>query len=154
MNLPQHARDLEFSVETNTVYGLSEKRLFRYDLSLGELEWLSKEQHEVFNFSISDGGTLIFSEGTEEYWALKSLDLFSLKITDLNINAFSARQFNGNLYFTKFHEKGLWKKDLHTGVVEKLFEDIGRVRAVEQAPDGFIYIAVEDKGIFKIIPES
>lgn len=124
VNLPEHARELEFSAKTNTVYGLSEKRLFRYDLSLGELEWLSKEQHEVFNFSISDDDTLIYSEGNKEYWALKSLDLFTLKITDLNINAFSARQFNGNIYFTKFHEKGLWKKDLHTGVVEKLFADI------------------------------
>ncbi|MEW6989636.1 winged helix-turn-helix domain-containing protein [Colwelliaceae bacterium 6441] len=124
VNLPKHAREVEFSVETNTLYGLSEKRLFRYDLSLGELEWLSKEQHEVFNFSISDDGTLLFSEGSKEYWTLKSLDLFTLKITNLGINAFSVRQYNGNLYFTKFHEKGLWKKDLHTGGVEKIFEDI------------------------------
>lgn len=98
--------------------------MFRYDLSLGEIEWLSKEQHEVFNFSISDDGTLLFSEGNNEYWALKSLDLFTLKITDLNINAFSSRQFNGILFFTRFHEKGLWKKDLQTGVDEKVFEDI------------------------------
>ena len=34
---------------------------------------------------------------------------------------------------------------------EKLFEDIGRLRDVKQAPDGFIYIAVEGKGIYKII---
>ncbi len=34
---------------------------------------------------------------------------------------------------------------------EKLFEDIGRVRNVVQAPDGYIYIAVEDKGIFRIV---
>ncbi len=35
---------------------------------------------------------------------------------------------------------------------EKLFPDVGRVRNVCQAPDGYIYIAVEGKGIFKIIP--
>ena len=34
---------------------------------------------------------------------------------------------------------------------EKLFQDIGRVRNVVQAPDGYIYIAVEGKGIYKII---
>lgn len=124
VSLPKHARELEFSVETNTLYGLSEKRLFRYDLSVGELEWLSKEQHEVINFSISDAGTLLFSEGKNEYWILKSLDLFTLKMTNLNINAFSARQVDGSLFFTKFHEKGLWKKNLQTGDVEKIFEDI------------------------------
>lgn len=34
---------------------------------------------------------------------------------------------------------------------EKLFEGIGRLRDVVQAPDGFIYIAVEGQGIYKII---
>ena len=34
---------------------------------------------------------------------------------------------------------------------EKLFEDIGRVRNVVQAPDGYIYIAIEGKGIYKIV---
>ncbi|WP_304201519.1 PQQ-dependent sugar dehydrogenase [Flavobacterium alvei] len=35
---------------------------------------------------------------------------------------------------------------------QKIATDIGRVRNVAQGPDGFIYIAVEGKGIFKIIP--
>ncbi|MGB1451308.1 MAG: PQQ-dependent sugar dehydrogenase, partial [Marinirhabdus sp.] len=35
---------------------------------------------------------------------------------------------------------------------EKIAEDIGRVRNVRQAPDGFIYIAVEGDGIYKVIP--
>ena len=37
---------------------------------------------------------------------------------------------------------------------EKLMEDIGRVRTVVQAPDGFIYVAVEFKGIYRITPTS
>lgn len=36
---------------------------------------------------------------------------------------------------------------------EKVAEGIGRVRNVKQAPDGFIYIAVEGSGIFKVIPQ-
>ncbi|GEQ86102.1 pyrroloquinoline-quinone glucose dehydrogenase [Patiriisocius marinistellae] len=36
---------------------------------------------------------------------------------------------------------------------KKIAEDIGRVRNVEQAPDGYIYIAVEGDGIYKVIPE-
>ena len=35
---------------------------------------------------------------------------------------------------------------------QKIASDIGRVRNVMQGPDGFIYIAVEGKGILKIIP--
>lgn len=36
---------------------------------------------------------------------------------------------------------------------EKLFDGIGRVRNVRQAPDGYLYVAVEGNGIFKIVPK-
>ena len=37
---------------------------------------------------------------------------------------------------------------------EKLLEGIGRVRDVFQSPDGDIYVSVEGKGIFKLIPKQ
>jgi glucose/arabinose dehydrogenase len=36
----------------------------------------------------------------------------------------------------------------------KLLEGIGRVRNVIQGPDGYIYVAVEGKGIYKIVPQN
>ena len=36
---------------------------------------------------------------------------------------------------------------------ERLFKNIGRLRNVVQAPDGYIYVAVEGKGIYRIVPE-
>lgn len=35
---------------------------------------------------------------------------------------------------------------------QKIATDVGRLRSVAQAPDGYIYIGVEGKGILKIIP--
>mgnify|MGYP003868096541 CR=1 FL=1 len=37
---------------------------------------------------------------------------------------------------------------------EKLLENIGRVRCVRQAPDGFIYVAVQNLGIVRLTPSS
>lgn len=37
---------------------------------------------------------------------------------------------------------------------EKLLDGEGRVRCVKQGPDGLIYVAVEGKGIFKLIPNN
>ena len=37
---------------------------------------------------------------------------------------------------------------------EKLLEDIGRVRHVRQGPDGYIYVSVEGKGIYRLEPDS
>jgi len=36
---------------------------------------------------------------------------------------------------------------------EKLLEGLGRVRTVKQAPDGYIYVAIEQLGIVRIVPE-
>ena len=37
---------------------------------------------------------------------------------------------------------------------EKLLTDLGRVRDVRQGPDGLVYIAIEGKGIYKLIPKD
>ena len=36
----------------------------------------------------------------------------------------------------------------------KLLPDIGRVRNVRQGPDGYIYVAVEGKGIYRLVPDA
>lgn len=36
----------------------------------------------------------------------------------------------------------------------KIAEDIGRVRNVKMGPDGFIYVSIEGRGIFKIVPNE
>jgi len=35
---------------------------------------------------------------------------------------------------------------------EKILDKIGRVRDVNQGPDGYLYLNVEGKGVVKIIP--
>ncbi len=37
---------------------------------------------------------------------------------------------------------------------EKLMEGMGRVRHVKEGPDGLIYVAVEGKGIYKLLPKT
>lgn len=37
---------------------------------------------------------------------------------------------------------------------EKLLPEIGRVRDIKEGPDGFMYIAVEGKGIYKLVPNK
>ncbi|APQ18472.1 PQQ-dependent sugar dehydrogenase [Maribacter hydrothermalis] len=37
---------------------------------------------------------------------------------------------------------------------EKLMDGLGRVRAVKEGPDNLIYVAVEGKGIYKLIPQN
>jgi aldose sugar dehydrogenase len=65
--------------------------------------------------------------------------------------------WKGNLLVGSLKFQYLERLVLSDGKVvkrEKLLDKIGRVRDVIQAPDGYIYVAVEGKGIYKIIPEK
>lgn len=37
---------------------------------------------------------------------------------------------------------------------EKLLDGMGRVRNVKQGPDGYIYVGIEGKGIYKLVPKN
>ncbi len=55
----------------------------------------------------------------------------------------------------KFNYVELVKLDGKTVVGrEKIAQDIGRVRNVKMGPDGFIYIAVEGDGIYRLVPKN
>ena len=44
-------------------------------------------------------------------------------------------------------------KDNKVTYREKLIDGMGRVRSVDQGPDGFIYVGIEGKGVFKLLPK-
>lgn len=67
------------------------------------------------------------------------------------------REWKGNLLVgsLKFqYLERLILKDNKVIYREKLMPNLGRVRAVKQGPDGYIYVAVEGKGIYKLIPNT
>jgi len=66
-------------------------------------------------------------------------------------------EFKGNLLVgsLKFQYLDLCVLDGNKIVSEKKFiEGLGRVRSIEQGPDGYIYVGVENVGIVKIIPKK
>lgn len=66
-------------------------------------------------------------------------------------------QWKGNLLVGSLSFQYLERMELNGNSVtyrEKLMENVGRVRNVKQGLDGYIYVAVEGKGIFKLVPNS
>ena len=58
----------------------------------------------------------------------------------------------GALVFQYIERIGL--KDNKVISRSKIAEDLGRPRDVKQGPDGYIYVSIENKGIYKIIPKE
>lgn len=65
-------------------------------------------------------------------------------------------KWKGNLLVGSLSFQYLERLELKNNKVsyrEKLLDGMGRVRNVRQGPDGFIYVGIEGKGIFRLVPK-
>ncbi|MCF7567762.1 PQQ-dependent sugar dehydrogenase [Sabulilitoribacter arenilitoris] len=113
----------------------------------------------VISYGINYSGTtftdITEKEGMEQplfYWVPSIAPSGMAIVNSDNYPDWKGNVLVGSLKF-KYLER-LVLKDNKVIKREKLFEDIGRVRNVVQAPDGYIYVAVEGNGIVKIVPEK
>ena len=113
----------------------------------------------VITYGINYSGTPITDitekEGMEQpvYYWVPSIGPSGM--TFVNSDKYPA--WNGNLLVGSLAFQYLERLELENNKVvyrEKLMEDVGRVRNVRQGPDGFIYVAVEGKGIYRLTPNN
>lgn len=114
----------------------------------------------LVTFGVNYSGTTITDktemEGMEQpihYW-LPSIAPSGM--TFITTDIYGAA-WNGSLLVGSLKFQYLERLELESSKVikrEKLTEDIGRVRDVKEGPDGLIYLAVEGKGIYKLVPKS
>lgn len=65
--------------------------------------------------------------------------------------------WNNNLFVGSLKFQYLNRIELHGNKVvkeEKLLEGLGRVRSIEEGPDGYLYIGIENLGIVKLYPNK
>ena len=113
----------------------------------------------VISYGINYNGTILTDltekEGMEQplfYW-IPSIAPSGMAFVTSN----KYPDWKGNLLVGALKFQYLERMVLENGKVvkrEKIAEKIGRVRDVVQAPDGYIYMAVEGKGIVKIVPKN
>ena len=73
------------------------------------------------------------------------------------VNSKKYPDWKGNLLVGSLAFQYLERLELKNNKVvyrEKLLDGLGRVRNVRQAPDGHIYVAIEGKGIYKLVPKN
>jgi glucose/arabinose dehydrogenase len=105
-----------------------------------------------------DGSTL--TELTEKEGMEQPLYYFKPSIGPSGfafVNTDKYKDWNGSLLIGSLSFNYLERLVLEKNKVvrrEKIVDKIGRLRNVKIGPDGFIYIAVEGKGILKLIPQS
>ena len=79
-----------------------------------------------------------------------------VNIKDEDLNSKKYYDWNGSILVGSlkymYLERLVLDQNNNVKYREKVAENIGRVRDVKISPDGFIYLAVDNKGIFKIVP--
>lgn len=112
----------------------------------------------VISYGINYNGTT-FTNKTEQagmeqpdlYWVPSIAPCGSTFVTGDRYPAWKGDLLVGSLRF-KYVNRCIVENNKIVGE-EKLFKNIGRVRAVEVGPDGYIYVSVENPGfIFRVVP--
>ena len=113
----------------------------------------------VITYGINYSGTTITEltekEGLEHplYYWLPSIAPSGMAFSSSGIYP----NWEGDLFVGSLKFEYLERLEIENNKVikrEKVLDSIGRVRNVEQGPDGYLYVGVEGKGILKIIPTS
>jgi len=114
---------------------------------------------QVISYGINYDGTP-FTDITEKEGMEQPLFYWVPSIAPSGIAFVTSNKYpnwKGNLLVGSLKFEYLERLVLENGKIvkrEKLLEKVGRVRDVAEGPDGFIYVAVEGKGIVKIIPKN
>lgn len=113
----------------------------------------------LVTYGINYSGTPITDktemEGTEQpihYWVPSIAPSGMAFITSNKYSGWKGNLLVGSL---KFQYLELLEMDGNKVIKrEKILADKGRVRNIKQGPDGLIYVAVEGKGIYKLVPKG
>ena len=113
----------------------------------------------IITYGINYSGTIITDktsmDGLEQplYYWVPSIAPSGMAFSTSNIYP----EWKNNLFVGSLKFEYLERLEIKNEKVvkrEKILESIGRVRNVKEGPDGYLYLAVEGKGILKIIPNK
>ncbi len=133
---------------------ISEKDNMRDDLILSRnYGW------PIVSYGINYNGTtftdLTSLEGTESPLYFWTPSIAPSGMTMLTSDIYDS--WRGDIFVGSLRYRYLERIQFVKGYVykrEKLLDKFGRVREVVQGPDGYLYVGIEDKGIFKIVPSN
>ncbi|PCJ98246.1 MAG: hypothetical protein COA50_01695 [Flavobacteriaceae bacterium] len=113
----------------------------------------------VVTYGINYGGTPITDktemEGMEQpihYWVPSIAPSGITFVTSDKYPAWKGNLLVGSLVFQYLELLEMDGEKVTNRI--KLLEGMGRVRNVKQSPDGYIYVAIEGKGLYKLVPKS
>lgn len=142
---------LDWDTLSNNLLMVKDGNVYQINVKNRRLSSLFNELHpvKVANWG-PDGSSIIFSSQRSGDWQLWQLDLNSAKLQQLTSDGgYAGRIWQGKLYFTKFHQDGLWVKDLMQETEQLLLSDVDKINWLNgQIDQGKYYYYQPNQGVF------
>ena len=126
-------------------------KAFQLDVKSGSIsELIAKDSPiSVANWG-ADGEAIIFSSQRSGDWQLWQYNLSSKNLQQLTHDGgYAGRIWQGKLYFTKFHQDGLWVKELAQDSEQLLLPNVDKINWLNwQIDQNNIYYYQPNEGIF------
>lgn len=144
---------LEWSTDDSRLVFSKDDAAYIVDVSSGKLGTLlaADQQVGVINFG-SQPHQVLFSSRRSGDWQLWMYDSQTQALQQLTEQGgYSGRIWQGALYFSKYHQDGLWRKDLAGGEEQLLLAQFDKINWLNwQIEQGQLYFYQPAEGIYRL----
>lgn len=144
---------LEWSVDDRQLLFSKDDAAYSVEVATGKLHQLLSAEHKVgvVNWGQQDN-QLLYSSWRDGDWQLWLYDLSNNNEQQLTTQGgYSGRLWQGRLYFSKYHQDGLWVKDLTTADETLLLSQFDKINWLNWHIDqGKIYYYQPGHGIYSL----
>lgn len=143
---------LSWSFDQRSVYFSQQGAVYQLELANSQLTQLFKADHQAFVVNPGpDGNSVIYSSNKTGDWQLWRYQLQSKQHQQLTLQGGYSGYVQGNtLYFSKFHQDGLWQLDLTNNEEQLLLADFDKINWLNwQLQDKAIVYFKPGHGIYR-----
>lgn len=129
--IPTPAAFIRFSwsFDQRSIYFSQQEAVYQLELANGQLSQLFPAEHQAYAVNPgTDANSLIYSSNKSGDWQLWRYQLQGSEHQQLTTQGgYSGYQAGNTLYYSKFHQDGLWQLDLISGEEQLLLADFDKV---------------------------
>lgn len=143
---------LEWATDDSSILISKDGAAYKVDVETATVSTLiaKDKQLAVANWG-QDNNSVLYSTRRNGDWQLWLYNLSSQTEQLLtSTGGYSGRIWQGQLYYTQYHQNGLWQQDLASGAVQMLIADVDKINWLNWQIDGNqLYYYQPQQGIFQ-----
>lgn len=119
---------LDWSADSRYLYYSQQFAVYQVDSSTGDTQQILNSERQVFNVHPDANGGLLYSSSLSGDWQLWHFNPLTQQHRQLTTNGgYSGAVVGNQLFYSKYHQDGLWLRNLDTAEEQLLIDDFNKV---------------------------